>query len=69
MFCWKVLNLNGYQQYFQVDLCSRTCEFVGTAYSDQTEFVIGFDFSNGICDEMVKMALIFYIMESETTNY
>ena len=42
---------------------------MGTAYSDQTEFVIGFDFSNGIWDEMVKMALIVYIMESETTNY
>lgn len=40
-----------------------------TAYSVQGEFVIVFDFNNGIYASMVKMALIFDILESETTNY
>ena len=47
----------------------RTCEFVRIALSVQTEFVIGFNLNYGIYYLMVKMALIFHIPESETTNY
>ena len=39
------------------------------ALSVQAEFVIGFNLNYGIYYLMVKMALIFHIPESETTNY
>ena len=55
--------------FFKADLCSRTCEFVRTVLIVQVEFVIGFNFSYGIYYLMMKMALIFHIPESKTTNY
>ena len=39
------------------------------ALSVQAEFVIGFNLNYGIYYLMEKMALIFHIPESETTNY
>ena len=55
--------------FLKADLCSRTCEFVRTVLIVQVEFVIGFNFSYGIYYLMMKMALIFHIPESKTTNY
>ena len=55
--------------FFKADLCSRTCEFVRTVLIVQVEFVIGFNFSYEIYYLMMKMALIFHIPESKTTNY
>ena len=55
--------------FFKADLCSRTCEFVRTVLIVQVEFVIGFNFSYGIYYLIMKMALIFHILESKTTNY
>ena len=55
--------------FFKADLCWRTCQFVRTVLIVQVEFVIGFNFSYGIYYLMMKMALIFHIPESKTTNY